>query len=432
MTRNQEPSSRKRSIAISVVASLALLVLALTVFAVASQARSLSNQAEQAVQTVENLRVVSLSRVELSVASRFAENAPEQTLVIQGAIENSLTALDAVEGAVDESTTEEVRTALAEFRVAVDAQVAQIDQPTQDLAALSAAEVATGESFSALGEAMRAEQLAAVAGLEADNDLMNLIATVATFTVAFVVPSAGLFVFQALRSAPREVRTLQLKYDRLSHRSNAMAKEVSREAEEIREALRAGDPSPHHSRIERSMRRFGHIASFNNAQLVFRNEYLEANEIVDRSIHDLGARSDVQTALESRLSIVADRHQLESVVTELLTNALTHGAAPVGVSTADVDGNVEIRVIDHGKGLLEVETDALIQEQHFELRENTLRGTYGFGLIASRRAMEAMGGSLRYERTDGQTHLVASLPEVQTDSASHDQQLGENELPFAA
>ncbi len=432
MKRDMKSDSRKRSVVISIVGSVALLLLALTVFAVASQARSLSNQAEQAVQTVENLRVVSLSRVELSVASRFADAAPEETLLIQGAIENSLSALDAVEGATQDTATDEVRAALADFRVAVDNQVAEINQPTRNVEALIQAEIATGESFSTLGDVMRAEQRSAVADLEADNDLMNLIATVATFTVAFVVPSAGLFVFQALRSAPREVRTLQFEYDRLSNRSDAMAHEVSREAEELREAMQVKDPTQLRPRIERSIRRFGHIASFNDAQVSVRNEYLYASEVVHQSIEALDAKSLVETKTASRLPVVADRAQLESVVAELLTNAISHGATPIGVSTADVDGNVQIRVIDHGRGLREVESDALIEEQHFELRQNTLRGSYGFGLIASRRSMEAMGGTLSYEQKDGQTHLVASLPAAQADSGSERGQQGEKELPFAA
>ena len=232
-----EGQGRGRSLVISAISGLTLLLLALTVFAVASQARSLSAQAEQSVQTVENLRVVSLARSEISIASRIVSAAPESTAVVDGAIENANAALNAVQANFDERTTEETLTAFEDFRTAVDHQAEIFNTVAADDAAFREAEVATGEAFSTLSDVMRGEQLAAIEGLEADNDLMNLIATISTFTVAFVVPSAALFVFQALRSAPRELRTLRLEHERLGRRSRAMATTVSKEAKELRTVL---------------------------------------------------------------------------------------------------------------------------------------------------------------------------------------------------
>ena len=83
-TKTSSTKTSKRSFVISILGALALLLLALTIFAVASQSRTLSVQVEQAVQTGETLRVASIARAELSVASRVAEAAPNELLVIQG------------------------------------------------------------------------------------------------------------------------------------------------------------------------------------------------------------------------------------------------------------------------------------------------------------------------------------------------------------
>ena len=105
MINGREGNSRRRSMAISVLSGFTLLLLALTVFAVASQARSLSTQAERSVQTVENLRVVSIARAEMSIASRVAASSPEQLPVISGAIDNANASLDEVGAVFNEQTS---------------------------------------------------------------------------------------------------------------------------------------------------------------------------------------------------------------------------------------------------------------------------------------------------------------------------------------
>ena len=213
--------SSKNSFLVAAAGGIAMLLLALSVFAVASQARTLSAQAERSVQTAENLRVVSIARAELSIASRLSEVAPDEQLVIDSSLDNALASLDALETQLDDSVSEEIRTGLANFRVAAETQTTQITEMVRDAESLQASELATGESFATLAEAMRAEQVASIEGLQAENDLMNLIATVSTFVVAFIVPSVGLFVFQALRRTPREFRRLNLEHDRVLARSAA-------------------------------------------------------------------------------------------------------------------------------------------------------------------------------------------------------------------
>ena len=95
---------------------------------------------------------------------------------------------------------------------------------------------------------------------------------------------------------------------------------------------------------------------------------------------------------------------------ELLTNAFEHGESPVKVSAETTAEEIVVRVIDSGPGIEETPLNALLRESEYELRENAADGSYGYGLLASRRAVESMGGTLRYERQDDQTHLVASLP----------------------
>ena len=400
---------RTRSTVISVVGGVALLLLAATVFAVASQARSLSSQAERAVQTVENLRVVSLARSELSVASRLAQIGPDQELVISGAIENSMSALDSVEQNFDETTSSEIRDSFGEFRLASETQAAQILQSGQDVDGLRVSEIETGEAFATLVDDMRAEQISAIEGLQADNDLMNLIATVSAFIVAFVVPSAALFIFQALRTSPRQLRTLRLEHDQLESSSRAMATAISTEAKELREEL-TKDGAGNHERTIASLLRFERITSVNGSPNSLRIESLDIAELVEGSIRSSNSPTAIQFHADSDLVAQGDRTQLSLVVSELVTNALDHGSKPVQVSVKAAGTNVEVRVIDHGLGLPKAVEDTVIHESEYALRRNLLDGANGFGLVASRRTLESMGASLRYERLGDATHMVVSLP----------------------
>lgn len=402
--------ARRRSALISALGVVSLLLLALTIFAVASQARTLTSSVEQAVQTGENLRVVSVARAELSVASRISGTSPDQVLVIEGAIENAEQALTAVGENLDSSTPDAVVDAFAQFESTADAQIEQIREEPEDLDAAQDAEFETGEAFTVLAEALRSEQVASINGLESGNDLMNLTATIATFVVAFVVPSMGLLIFQALRSAPREQRKLAFEYDRLERQSNAMATRVGKEASTLRSEISESQSKLDRGKISRSLLRFESIASFNGSATSIRNESLLVNDVVVAAIEQVDAASLVSVDRSGHLRAIGDREQLSMVIAELISNAIAHGATPIRTYVRDAGPNVELHVVDTGPGLSKEVVAALIDESEFELREASGVGTYGFGLIAARRSLEAMGGDLRHKRSGSSTHLIASLP----------------------
>ncbi len=425
MTDVQE--SPRRSIIVSCLGGFALLLLALSVFAVATQARTLSGQAEQSVQAVENLRVVSIARAELSVASRLAQLAPEETLAIQGGIDNARESLDTVEEAFDNSTSEEVRALFADFRNAVDAQATEIATSIDDAEALTNAEFVTGETFTTLADVMRAEHVEGIESLEAENDVMNLIATIASFVVAFVVPSVGLLIFQALRSAPRDFRKLQFDHDRLETRTQAMAGSISSEASELRAALGELPDNELTDCVSSTLVRFENIASLNGAPTSFRNSLVEMNEMLAQTLEQVDIDAEVAFARGDEIVVEADPRHLSHALCELVGNALVHGGPTVSVGLETAQETVTVRIIDDGDGLIDKVSDAVIDEREFELRESVADGTFGFGIVTARRSLEAMGGALRYERTGDKTHMVVSLP-----IALDDSEVGGETLPSAA
>ena len=412
--RKQHESNRGRAFIISVVGGLTLLALAATVFAVATQARSVSRQAEQAVRIIEDLRVVSIARAELSIASRVSLLSPDQTEIIESTLSNADDALAAVESNFDTRTLETIRSAFGEYRAASDAQSELIARGGVSREDAQAAELATGEAFDALSEVMRAEQVASLERLRADNDLMNVISTLATFVVAFVVPSAALYIFEALRRTPRRARQIERDFDSLSAKSKAMAAALAKEAAHLRATLNDLPPELDSDGLLRSVLRFEHVAALNGAVRSLHNVDVDVEQLCATVIETFDDEVILDASHGAESMIYGDRDQVTLVVFELLHNATTHGRGPVRLEVLADESDVTISVIDHGPGLPDTVEDGIIHDNEFAARGNLLSGSYGFGLLAVREAVESLGGCLRYHRAGGETALIVELPRSQS------------------
>ena len=410
MSSDLRRKNSRRSLVISAIAGITLLLLAITVFAVATEARAVSVQAQNAVETVETLRVTSLARAELSIANRLRQSqANVDDGVLAGTLENATVALEAVRESFDENTPSEISDSFTAFETAASQQIAVLADPDPEDASIIAAEVATGETFSQVSDALRVEQANAIERLQRGNDRMNLIGTIATFVVAFIVPSAALYIFEALRRTPRNTRKLELEHDKLVAESQALANGVSKEAEMLRSRMvgrsvdRIDYPALH------SARRLSHVAAAHGGAMSVHPKKLLLKDVIGRAVR-FSRAGEISIDVDPEAVALADEDALTMVVAELLRNALTHGSTPVSVGVTTSAEAVEISISDEGNGLGTVLSEAAIYENDFELRTNLLSGDYGFGLIAVRRALGAVGGELRYQHVDGVTTFTAVLP----------------------
>lgn len=110
--------------------------------------------------------------------------------------------------------------------------------------------------------------------------------------------------------------------------------------------------------------------------------------------------------------VVTDAGLLERVIVNLIANALRYSPAdrpPVVVAVALRD-RVELRVVDRGPGIPVSSYDSMFLP--FQRLGDTDAGSgIGLGLAVARGLVEAMGGTLRPEKTPGGgLTMVASLP----------------------
>lgn len=114
--------------------------------------------------------------------------------------------------------------------------------------------------------------------------------------------------------------------------------------------------------------------------------------------------------------VVVDRFHLTQIVTNLLDNALRHGAPPVEVSVSTENGHTEVSVTDHGDGVPDWFVPRLFDD-FAQAANSDRRGSIGLGLglPISRTLAEANGGRLAYRDTGRRgACFVLSLPTATT------------------
>ncbi|GAA1976454.1 sensor histidine kinase KdpD [Amycolatopsis minnesotensis] len=137
------------------------------------------------------------------------------------------------------------------------------------------------------------------------------------------------------------------------------------------------------------------------------------DEVLYHALSTVDGSKAVVICVDERLpAVLADPGLLERVIANVVDNALRHGRAeqPVSVRGSVHADQVELRVVDHGRGLKKgMAESAFAPFQRLGDRDAT--PGVGLGLSVAKGFTEAMGGSIRAEDTPGGgLTVVISLP----------------------
>lgn len=118
----------------------------------------------------------------------------------------------------------------------------------------------------------------------------------------------------------------------------------------------------------------------------------------------------IDVIFDQPVRVVGDQDRVIHILRNLLSNAKKHGGPGVWIDGSTTDGVLELVVSDNG-------TDDLDTEGLFDGFVNggdgaLLNGSVGLGLAVARRLARGMGGDLRYERSNGLTRFIVTLPGV--------------------
>ncbi len=138
----------------------------------------------------------------------------------------------------------------------------------------------------------------------------------------------------------------------------------------------------------------------------------DLNQMVCESLDRLNGTLRAQLTKDFRPlpGVLADREQMQSVVTNLLLNAsdaVGQGGGHIGVRTDHCGNRVVLSVADNGCGM----TPSFVKESLFRPFQSTKKKGLGIGMFQSRMIVEAHGGSIQVESETGKgTTVRVSLP----------------------
>jgi two-component system OmpR family sensor kinase len=113
------------------------------------------------------------------------------------------------------------------------------------------------------------------------------------------------------------------------------------------------------------------------------------------------AGCELRVEVDSSVSGFWDRDAVEQIVVNLVSNAIKFGAKkPVIVSGGFVDGDVTLRVRDHGIGISEADRARIFARFERAVQSGDLPG-FGLGLWIARQLAQAHGGEIHVDSEPG-------------------------------
>ena len=168
------------------------------------------------------------------------------------------------------------------------------------------------------------------------------------------------------------------------------------------------------------------VASIETGTLSVDPEPSEVGALVDRARNAFpaaGGRNDLAIDVEPGLPLVmADRRRIVQVIGNLLSNAARHSpeSAAIEVRAVRVGGDVEVSVVDQGRGIPAEDLPRLFGK-FYRRDDHDSTGDTGLGLAICKGIVEAHGGRIRAE-SEGPglgARFVFTLPVVRDTEPAH-------------
>jgi two-component system sensor histidine kinase MtrB len=136
---------------------------------------------------------------------------------------------------------------------------------------------------------------------------------------------------------------------------------------------------------------------------------------VEAALRLRGWTDRVTVTVNGRATTLIDARRLDTIVGNLVGNALRHGDPPVTVSVCADARTVRVRVSDRGKGIAPQHLSRVFDRFYKVDRARSARGT-GLGLAIARENARLHGGDIGVDSTPGQgTTFTLTLPRREAD-----------------
>ncbi len=422
---------------------LATLVVAALIFSNSFAAR----------RVTESARVLDLSE------SVLGANA----LVLSSLSQALLLAEDLQLGVADEGTASaalaEARRVLADLSSRTEALGTSLGNDGSEIEAAAMAALASGATVASMvgsGDVVRAAELlsgdalgafedlrdvaadhkqSAARSVESTSDFLSMLGSFPAFLVALFVPGIAILIYRRIAKGQLSVAEAQLDARLEAEHEIVVAKDefVASISHELRTPLTTiygfseilldqGLVDPEYAtelltlintesaELHRMVEDLLTTARWEAGTIAF--QITEVDLVAEVDVNALGLER-TGLHLETDLGatkIWADHMRVRQILRNLLSNADRHGGDVVRVTSEDVGDFVEIVVADDGDGVPDDKGVWLFTRYVHEGEDPLTVGSVGMGLAVVKILAEGMGGSARYERSDGWSHFIVTLP----------------------
>jgi len=430
-----------RSLAITIVTGLVLLLILGLVFSVAYGSQRITTSAGSLHDADESLRSATVVRAQFALASLMNGMARESGILADDSIEFSLEeaddALKDLARGMDELRSEDLITSDAEvsyegFVAAAEATRQLINNRTpgdsQGVAGMPDAFDRLTVDLVELREDLRG-------AVNTSDQLLGRIGNLARFLVAFLVPAAVILIYREL--VRRQQRQAELETRLEAERRINLAQEqfIANASHELRTPLTSimglsmtlaesdavlSDASAaelvgiivgESEELARMVEDLLTVARLDAGALHYTFDDIKVHEELE-DIRDSVSRSGMQVTTDIEACTVrADRLRLRQILRNLLSNARKYGGPNVRIE-GHIDGRTYVcSIIDDGPGIPEELRPRLFQRFIHQGQKTTAsRDSVGLGLSIVHSLALGMGGSVQYDSINGDSYFSLRLP----------------------
>jgi len=414
-------SGRGRALALAMVLTLMLVLLASAVFSIANRSREVASRSIALHSLNESLRAATVVRAQATFAAYLASNdrlyGTNSKAAIRVAVTEARRNVDDLRTSFAENgeatlVDPQTEAALRRFTAAADRTLAATESNRPARAPILVRDQ-LAPSFTVARDRLVVQRDAALSDVKHAGSLLGRLGGLASFVIAFVLPTVTVIVYRQITQRSRETvalaRSLAVERGRARRQRQLLARALGEIQAEFAQAS-AAEGSARAS----GLRRLGwdiealSIVLTGAPHLAFADVRVgSALDAVASSLHESGFDGTLATADGA---VWADGAALTAAVRNLALEAESAGSRRTVLSAVERDTEVEI-VVAHDGAALTPEVSALVFDRaHDDERSAVEAGAAPLRLLAALELIEAMGGTLSDRTGSSGPEFVVRLP----------------------
>ncbi len=414
LTTAAKTNGLRTALTVTLITGLTLVLLSTAVFSLAATTRSLSSDAERLHTADESLRAATTVRAQLALAvhgarvdSRLGTNSSAS---VQGSVAEAKLALESFQRSTALLEDDNIIVLGDNFAASVAASSGSVLNATPE-DERNTLDSELDRSYQELIGALTDERQELLSAVEEADRRMGTLGNLASFVVAFLLPTSAIFIYRQLARRPRRQveleHELELERRVQQDRTHALRLGLRR----FNDRVAAGDSSTIVGEAERF--------SVATALVYGQHTYDVARVELAASVTEIAAQCSTAErrcdASSDEVWVLIDQGGLRLAIDALIDDAFDRGATRIHLAGRDAPAAGKIDVLADGTPIPQM----LIREAFLDPTELTEAGNHQLrGLIFARTLLEGMGARIAYEQYDDHDKFEITLPRAIRRSAT--------------